>query len=149
MKLATLCPCIVLFMVLVLTYPELPPLHCPVICLFWARSAVFGSSLGFAVVYNALFHLLPIPFLALSGSACHVPSYWHRMRSSSEIVTSRSFLVFRLNHNLSILSLTSFSIHHSGHFFSVSFSAVAKNSYDCSSEDLISSSSWGGLGTDQ
>ena len=59
---------------------QLPPLPCPIICLFWPRSAAVGSSLGFAVLPHALFHFLPIAFLALSGSACHVPSYWHRMR---------------------------------------------------------------------
>ena len=69
--------CPVYIMVLALICPELPPLPCS---LFSPRSAVLGSSLGFALVSHALFHFLPIPFIALSGSAGHVPSYWLRMR---------------------------------------------------------------------
>ena len=127
-------------MVLVLTCPELPPPPCPSICLFWLRSEVVGSSLGLALVSHALFHFLPIPFLALSGSACHVPSYWHRMWQC--IIGNCQFSLFlasHLNHNLSILTLTNFSIHRSGLDISQGLSAVAKNQYDWSSEDLISS----------
>ena len=140
--------CPVHIRVLVLTCPELPPLPClysprPPICLFWPRSAVVGSSLGFALVCHALFYFLSIPFLALSGQSRVAGS---RCDSAlAKIVTSRSCLICHLNYNSSILSLTSFSIHHS--FFSAKklenvfhfFSAVTKKSCDWSSEDLISS----------
>ena len=107
--------------------------------LFWPRSAVIGSSSGFALVSHAFFHFLPIPFLALSGYAFHVLSYSHRMQQCVIRNCQFSlFLVCHLNHNLSILSLISFSIHRSGADISQGFLAVAKKFSTESSEDLIS-----------
>ena len=57
-----------------------------------------------------------------------------RGSASAEIVTSCSFLVCHLNHNLS--SFTDFWIHYKGHFPAF-FSGHKKNQYDWSFQDLI------------
>ena len=130
--------CHVPILVLVLTCPELPPLPSPIICLFWPRCAVVGYFWGLP------WHTMPCsifcPCLSLLCLALHAI---FRVigtgcdSASSETDTSRSSLVCRLNHNLSILSLTSFSIHRNGHF--PVFQRPQKNLYNWSSEDLISS----------
>ena len=102
------------------------------------------------LVNHVLFHFLAIPFLALSGYACHVLSYWHRMRQC--IIGYCHFsLVSCLPFKSQPLysEFTSFFIHRSGHF-SGFFQRSQKFHYDWSPEELLSSIKLGGhLGTHQ
>ena len=69
-----------------------------------------------------------LPLLCPALPACHVPSYWHRMRqciTGKECLFRARFLSSFIAHP-SVLSFTNFSIHHETFFISL-FSAVAKN----------------------
>ena len=73
--------CLVRIMFLDLTCPELLVLHCPIICS--SPELHLLALLLSAPICPALFHVLSCSvsvFLALTGSTCHIPSFWHGKR---------------------------------------------------------------------